>query len=113
MKKTTMLRKILSEKKLLVSGLNTEVLPVEEEEPEMFFEELAGRLKKEQIMEMICTLPAGYRTVFNLYVFESWSHREIAAELRCTESTSKSQLSKARAMLRKQLTLVLNKQIVA
>jgi RNA polymerase sigma-70 factor (ECF subfamily) len=84
-----------------------------EEEEEVFIEELAEKLKKEQIMEMVCALPAGYRTVFNLYVFESFSHREIAAELNCSENTSKSQLSKARAMLRRQLTQVMNKQIVA
>jgi RNA polymerase sigma factor (sigma-70 family) len=84
-----------------------------EEEQAFFIEELAGKLRKEQIMEMVCALPAGYRTVFNLYVFESFSHREIAAELNCSENTSKSQLSKARAMLRKQLTQVMNKQIVA
>lgn len=57
-------------------------------------------LPKERIMEMICTLPAGYRTVFNLYVFERYSHREIANTLGCSENTSKSQLSKARALLR-------------
>ncbi len=84
-----------------------------EEEEEIFIEELAEKLKKEQIMEMVCSLPTGYRTVFNLYVFESFSHREIAAELNCSENTSKSQLSKARAMLRRQLTQVMNKQIVA
>lgn len=84
-----------------------------EEDGEVFIEELAGKLRKEQIMEMVCALPAGYRTVFNLYVFESFSHREIAAELNCSENTSKSQLSKARAMLRRELTRVMNRQIVA
>ena len=59
---------------------------------------------RETIMAMICSLPAGYRTVFNLYVFEEYGHREIAEALGCTENTSKSQLSKARAMLRKKLT---------
>jgi len=73
------------------------------EEEENYFEKLAGKIKKEKVMEMVCGLPPGYRAVFNLYVFESYSHREIAGMLRCSENTSKSQLSKARGMLRKQL----------
>ena len=64
---------------------------------------LCAPVEKEKIMEMICELPDGYRTVFNLYVFEEYSHREIAGMLGCTESTSKSQLSKARVLLRKKL----------
>ena len=66
---------------------------------------------QEKVMELICGLPEGYRTVFNLYVFEDFSHKEIAAMLSVTENTSKSQLSKARAMLRRQLTgLAVQKQ---
>lgn len=65
---------------------------------------LSERLDPNVIMDMICELPAGYRTVFNLYVFESWSHKEISQSLHCSENTSKSQLSKARAMLRKRLS---------
>jgi RNA polymerase sigma-70 factor, ECF subfamily len=57
-------------------------------------------ITQDQILKMIADLPAGYRTVFNLYVFEDFSHREICNLLNCTESTSKSQLSKARALLR-------------
>jgi len=52
---------------------------------------------------MIRGLPVGYRTVFNMYVFESFTHKEIAKTLHCSENTSKSQLSKARAMLRKMI----------
>jgi RNA polymerase sigma-70 factor (ECF subfamily) len=59
-------------------------------------------------MELICELPAGYRTVFNLYVFEQYGHREIAEALGCSENTSKSQLSKARALLRKKMNLLVN-----
>lgn len=66
--------------------------------------------EKEVILEMIGNLPAGYRTVFNLYVFEEYSHREIAVMLGCSEGTSKSQLSKARVMLRHSLTSVFEKE---
>ena len=58
---------------------------------------------QEMIMKMICELPTGYRTVFNMYVFEDYSHREIADALHFTENTSKSQLSKARSLLKKKL----------
>lgn len=51
------------------------------------------------IHQMIVSLPEGYRTVFNLYVLEGWSHREISQMLGITESTSASQLHRAKAML--------------
>jgi RNA polymerase sigma factor (sigma-70 family) len=69
--------------------------------------ELADRIDPKEVMEMICELPPGYRTVFNMYVFESYTHNEIAKALNCSENTSKSQLSKARAMLRKKLDRLL------
>jgi RNA polymerase sigma-70 factor (ECF subfamily) len=45
-------------------------------------------------------LPEGYKLVFNLYMFENFSHREIASEMGISEATSKSQLSRARKKLR-------------
>jgi len=65
-------------------------------------------LDREQIMALVCELPMGYRTVFNLYVFEQYGHREIAGLLKCSENTSKSQLSKARALLRKKMNHLVN-----
>lgn len=65
-------------------------------------------LTQEQILRMIGELPAGYRTVFNLYVFEEYSHKEICEKLNCTESTSKSQLLKARAALRIKISAAMN-----
>lgn len=82
----------------------------EEEEEAGFLEEVHDQIGKEAIMRMICELPAGYRTVFNLYVFEEFSHKEIADQLRLSENTSKSQLSKARAMLRSKIYEVMEKQ---
>jgi RNA polymerase sigma factor (sigma-70 family) len=57
----------------------------------------------EDLLNLLHELPAGYRTVFNLYAIEGYSHKEIAAMLDITEGTSKSQLSKARALLQKWL----------
>ncbi len=55
------------------------------------------------INDMILSLPAGYRTVFNLYVFGHKSHKEIAAMLNIGESSSASQFSRAKAMLARRI----------
>ena len=62
-----------------------------------------SQLNAEAIMELVRHLPIGYRTVFNLYVLEGYSHREIAEQLNISDNTSKSQLSKARALLQELL----------
>jgi RNA polymerase sigma-70 factor (ECF subfamily) len=56
-----------------------------------------------QLLDLIQELPDGYRFVFNMYVFEDFSHKQIAAELGISVNTSKSQLAKARRQLRKKL----------
>jgi len=92
------------EKKFLDVNTNNHGVNILEEEQEYdWFEDLAGKITQEKVMDMIRGLPVGYRTVFNMYVFESFTHKEIAKTLHCSENTSKSQLSKARAMLRKML----------
>ncbi len=53
----------------------------------------------EDIQRLIDTLPKGYKLVFNLYAIEGYKHSEIAKKLSITESTSKSQLFKARKWL--------------
>jgi RNA polymerase sigma factor (sigma-70 family) len=57
-------------------------------------------LEAEELLAMVQKLPIGYRTVFNLYAIEGYSHKEIADLLGVTESTSKSQLNRARNMLK-------------
>ncbi len=61
------------------------------------------QLQAEELMALLQELPTGYRTVFNLYALEGYSHPEIAEALGISEGTSKSQLSKARAMLQRRL----------
>lgn len=53
----------------------------------------------EELQSLIDALPDGYKMVFNLFVIEGYSHTEIAKQLNISESTSKSQLFKARKML--------------
>ena len=60
-------------------------------------------LNAKEIMSMIHSLPDGYRTVFNLYFFEGLNHREIGEMLNISENTSKSQLHRARAILKEKI----------
>ncbi len=62
-------------------------------------------LHAEDLMNMLAGLPAGYRTVFNLYAIEGYNHAEIAEMLGISEGTSKSQLSRARGMLQEMIQL--------
>lgn len=65
-------------------------------------------LQLEDLTKIIQKLPAGYRTVFNMYVIDGYNHREIAAQLGIAEGTSKTQLMKAKKMLRIKLAETLN-----
>jgi RNA polymerase sigma factor (sigma-70 family) len=67
-------------------------------------EDVISNLSAAEIFKLIVQLPIGYRTVFNLYVVEGMNHKEIAAALSISEGTSKSQLSKAKQMLRELIT---------
>lgn len=58
------------------------------------------------LLEAIQSLPDGYRTVFNLFVVDGFSHQDIAAQLDISIGASKSQLHKAKAMLRKKIQLL-------
>ena len=60
-------------------------------------------LNANDLLAVIKTIPTGYQMVFNLFAIEGYSHREIAEKLNITESTSKSQYSRARKLLREVL----------
>ncbi|MCS6929002.1 MAG: RNA polymerase sigma factor [Saprospiraceae bacterium] len=70
----------------------TYALPTQD--PDIF-----SHLSEKEILEAVQQLPPAYRAVFNLYVVEGYSHREIAEALQITESTSRSNLLKARNKL--------------
>lgn len=61
-------------------------------------------LAEKDIVSLIQELSPGYRTVFNLYVVEGYSHKEIADQLGISEGTSKSQLARARSILQKKVS---------
>ena len=52
---------------------------------------------------MIASLPPGFRTVFNMYVIEGYSHKEIAERRGISETTSRSQLQRARVLLQSKI----------
>lgn len=62
-------------------------------------ESVPSIMQAKQIIECIRMLPIGYRTVLNLYALEGFSHKEIAMMLEIEESTSRSQYTRAKAML--------------
>lgn len=64
-----------------------------------------AQLSADEILKVVQQLPAPYRLVFNLYVIEGYSHREIAEKLEIAEGTSRSHLSEANSRLRELLTL--------
>jgi len=83
-------------------GMYLEVdIEVADREPD--YKSLNDNLEAQDLLTLINNLPTGYQTVFNLYAIEGYSHKEIAEKLQISENTSKSQLSRARTLLQKQL----------
>ena len=62
-----------------------------------------NKLGIEEIKRLVAELPVGYRTVFNLNVMEGYNHNEIGELLGITESSSRSQLTRAKRLLKKKL----------
>lgn len=74
-------------------------LPEKEIAPEVY-----RHYDAEELLNLIHQLPDGFREIFNLFAIEGFSHAEIGKLLNISESTSRSQLSRARKLLQKQLT---------
>ena len=74
----------------------------EEEAPTSYGE---GLLSVERVKQAIAQLPDGYRSVLSLYLMEGYDHQEIGEIMGISESTSKSQLNRAKSKLREILTL--------
>jgi RNA polymerase sigma-70 factor (ECF subfamily) len=69
--------------------------------------EALSKLSHNEMLKILQGLPAGYRTVFNLYVIDGYTHKEIGELLGISENTSKSQLWRAKASMRKILLRIL------
>ena len=56
-----------------------------------------------ELMKLVQSLPAGFRTIFNLFAIEGYSHKEISERLQITESTSRSQYARAKQLLQRKV----------
>ncbi|WP_370630594.1 RNA polymerase sigma factor [Mucilaginibacter sp. 21P] len=70
----------------------------------------ASSLEAKDLLELIKSLSPGYRMVFNMYAIDGYSHKEIADIMGISEGASKSQLSRARAILKEQVLKLDNKK---
>lgn len=79
------------------------IVPLEEgyEQPSAGFD--LNNLGMQELLGLIQKLADGYRIVFNMYIIEGYSHKEISAALGISEGASKSQLSRARAILKEEI----------
>ena len=66
------------------------------------------KIPREEVLGMIRDLPPGYRTVFNLFIFEEMSHREIAQMLGIKEAASRSQFFRAKTILKNKIRAILH-----
>jgi RNA polymerase sigma factor (sigma-70 family) len=70
--------------------------------------EFTDKMETEAYLNVINELPVGYKTIFNLYAIEGYTHIEIAELLGISESTSRSQLTKARKLLQQKIIKIEN-----
>lgn len=87
------------------SSFKNEVFVLEDLDEKDVVPDVYAQLGVEELMDLIDKLPNGFREVFNLFAIEGYSHKEIGELLNITESTSRSQLTRARSLLKKQLTI--------
>lgn len=88
-----------------------DIISLDQQWDQSFDPEVLAYLGETELLGLIQRLPAGYKTVFNLYAIEGYSHKEIGEQLGIGESTSRSQLVKARNMLKK-MVATMQKQAV-
>ncbi len=92
---------IRTKKKLTFDSEEKSIIDNIKDEDEVLIEqEHLVKIKAELIIELIQELSPAYKTVFNLYVLEGYSHKQVASSLGISEGTSKSNLAKAKKKLR-------------
>ena len=92
------LDKIRKEKKRQ-GDVNVETVDFKLENKSLILESLEA----EDLLKLIDSMPLGYKTVFNMFAIEGYSHKEIAQEMNISENTSKSQYSRAKAYLQNKM----------
>jgi RNA polymerase sigma-70 factor (ECF subfamily) len=89
------------------------LMPVTEKEENTIegkYVSVLDELAEKDILALVQELSPGYRTVFNMYVVEGYTHKEIADMLNISEGTSKSQLSRAKVILQEMVRTFIDKQ---
>lgn len=81
-------------------------VPLDDVSEEPDYQWADQNLKTEDLLQLVAQLPDGYRTVFNLYAIEGYTHAEIANLTGVSEGTSKSQLSRARSLLKQKIRVL-------
>ena len=81
--------------------MNTVSMDEADDVPQCTFD--ASRLEMKDLLRLIQQLPGVYKLIFNMYAIEGYAHKEIAATLGISENSSKSQLCRARSMLKEML----------
>ena len=95
---TTCLMYLRKKDALRMSDDLQEAASVSDETPDA-----AQRIGYRELMDLISSMPQGYRTIFNLYVMEGFHHKEIGKMLGISEITSRSQLNRARLWLQNKI----------
>lgn len=72
--------------------------------------DVISQLSEMEILHLVQDLPHGYRTVFNMYIVDGYSHREIADALSISEGTSKSQLARARELMQHKMMILMGER---
>lgn len=67
------------------------------------FDQALDKMNQEDVLKVIARLPDEHRTAFNMFVFEGYSHREIAQQMGIAENTSKSHVLRARKFIQEQI----------
>ena len=91
--------KLVSKKSFQNEEIGLEPMHQESEVPEIY-----AKLNLDELLALVQSMPDGYRTIFNMFAIEGYSHQEIATQLNIAESTSRSQLLKARKYLQSKLS---------
>jgi RNA polymerase sigma-70 factor (ECF subfamily) len=95
---------IIRKNKQLIQYANSDYVEANAEEIKEEENNDYRNISTEEIMQAVQQLPTAYRAVFNMFVVDGFSHKEIGEQLNISEGTSKSNLSKAKVLLKKILT---------
>ncbi len=107
------MKKIVSNESIKLLQKNVKIQSVNPGEIEIsdFSANALDNLHEEELIRLIRELPIGYREVFNMYVIDGYSHKEIGEILNIAGSTSRSQLTRAKKILQQKISMIENLQL--